>query len=213
MALYQNRIVIKIGTTTLMNEMDRPDLKNTEKLVRTVADAHNMGFQVILVSSGAIAFGTERLGLKVKPSTMRMQQAVAAVGQSNMMNLYDRLFAEYGKTTAQILLGAEDIDKEETRRNLTNTLETLIDMDVIPIANENDSLNNEEIGSGDAAFGDNDMLSAVVASLCRASKLIILSDRSVLESMKESGGNSGRTDVRSKTVSSSARGRSGAWGG
>lgn len=135
-----------------------------------------MGYEVILVSSGAIAIGTNKLNRKIKPETMRMKQAAAAVGQCSMMYLYDKFFGDYDKTIAQILLNAEDIKQEEKKENLTNTFNSLLEMGIIPIVNENDSVSYTEIQSEDRLFGDNDMLSAVVAVLCKAKRLIILSD-------------------------------------
>jgi glutamate 5-kinase len=131
---------------------------------------------VILVSSGAIAVGTHRLKMASQPETMRAKQAAAAVGQCSIMFLYDKFFGDYDKTIAQILLNAEDIQQEEKKENLTNTFDALLEMGVIPIVNENDSVSYTEIESAERLFGDNDMLSAVVAVLCRASRLVILSD-------------------------------------
>ena len=136
----------------------------------------NMGYEVILVSSGAIAVGRNKLNMHTKPDSMRMKQAAAAVGQCSLMYLYDKFFGDYDKTVAQILLNAEDIEQEEKKENLTNTFNALLEMGVIPIVNENDSVSYTEIESEDRLFGDNDMLSSVVAVLCRAKRLVILSD-------------------------------------
>lgn len=171
MGLYQNRIVVKVGTSTLMNNVGKADLRNIEKLVRTLADIKNLGYDVILVSSGAIAMGVSKLKIAKIPETLKMKQAISAVGQCNIINLYDRFFSEYDKTIAQILLSAKDVDDEEKRNNLTNTFDLLLGIGVVPIVNENDSIANEEI-----VFGDNDMLSSIVAKLCRAKKFIILRD-------------------------------------
>lgn len=135
-----------------------------------------MGYEVILVSSGAIAVGSHKLKMASRPTSMKMKQAAAAVGQCRIMFLYDKFFGDYNKTTAQILLNAEDIEQEEKKENLTNTFDALLEMGVIPIVNENDSVSYTEIESTERLFGDNDMLSAVVAVLCKAKKLIILSD-------------------------------------
>jgi len=175
MGVYQNRIVVKVGTSTLMNELNRSDLRTIERLCRTLSDIHNSGFEVILVSSGAIAFGSGKLNLK-KPESIREKQAAAAVGQCSMLYLYDRFFGDYETTIAQILLSGDDLEQEAKRENLLNTFDTLLGLGVIPIVNENDSVNFSEIESEDHLFGDNDMLSAEVAVLCRAGKLIILSD-------------------------------------
>ena len=176
MGNYENRIVIKAGTSTLMNELGKSDLRAIELLTRVLSDIHNSGYQVILVSSGAIAFGTGRLNLPRKPDSIRMKQAAAAVGQCSMLYLYDKFFGDYEQTVAQILLSADDLRQEPKRENLLNTFDTLLSLGVIPIVNENDSVNVAEIESEDHLFGDNDLLSAEVAVLCRAGKLILLSD-------------------------------------
>lgn len=176
MGLYQNRIVVKVGTSTLTNEMGHSDLRSFDRLACVLSDIQNMGYEVILVSSGAIAVGTNKLNMKERPSSMRMKQAAAAVGQCSIVFLYDKFFKDYDKTIAQILLNAEDIKQEEKKENLTNTFNALLEMGIIPVVNENDSVSYTEIESEDRLFGDNDMLSAVVAVLCRAKQLIILSD-------------------------------------
>lgn len=176
MGLYQNRIVIKVGTSTLTNEMGKSDLRSFERLVCVLSDIQNMGYEVILVSSGAIAVGTNKLNMKERPVNMRMKQAAAAVGQCSIMYLYDKFFSDYDKTIAQILLNANDIEQEEKKENLINTFNALLEMEIIPVVNENDSVSYTEIESEDRLFGDNDVLSAVVAVLCRAKMLVILSD-------------------------------------
>lgn len=170
------RIVVKIGTSTLTNEIGKRNLRRIEQLAMTLSDIQNMGHEVILVSSGAIAVGTNKMRLKERPTTMRMKQAAAAVGQCENMFLYDKFFGYYDKTVAQILLNAEDITSEEKKENLTNTFNALLESGVIPIVNENDSVSYTEIESEDRLFGDNDMLSAVVAVLTQADRLVILSD-------------------------------------
>lgn len=176
MSLYQNRIVVKVGTSTLTNDLGKSDLRSFDRLSCVLADIKNMGYEVILVSSGAIAVGSHKLKMASRPTSMKMKQAAAAVGQCRIMFLYDKFFGDYDKTTAQILLNAEDIEQEEKKENLTNTFDALLEMGVIPIVNENDSVSYTEIESTERLFGDNDMLSAVVAVLCKAKKLIILSD-------------------------------------
>lgn len=171
-----NRIVVKVGTSTLTNENGKSNLRAFEKLALTLSDVQNMGYDVILVSSGAIAVGTNKMRLTKRPETLREKQAAAAVGQSSIMFFYDKFFADYNKTVAQILLNAEDIKQEEKKENLTNTFDTLLSMGIIPIVNENDSVSYTEIESTERLFGDNDMLSAVVSVLCGASKLVIFSD-------------------------------------
>ena len=176
MGIRINRIVVKVGTSTLTNENGQSNLREMEKLSRTLADIQNLGNEVVLVSSGAIAVGANKLHLPEKPTEMRMKQAAAAVGQCENMFLYDKFFGYYNKTVAQILLNAEDIKQEEKKENLANTFEALLEQGIIPIVNENDSVSYTEIESEDRLFGDNDMLSAVVAVLCKADRLIILSD-------------------------------------
>lgn len=176
MGLYQNRIVVKVGTSTLTNEMGKSDLRAFDRLACVLSDIQNMGYEVILVSSGAIAVGTNKLHMKERPSSMRMKQAAAAVGQCSIMFLYDKFFNDYDKTIAQILLNAEDMEQEEKKDNQINTFNALLEMGIIPVVNENDSVSYTEIESEDRLFGDNDMLSAVVAVLCRTKQLIILSD-------------------------------------
>lgn len=172
----RNRIVVKVGTSTLTNELGNSKLKTIEELALTLSDIQNMGNDVILVSSGAIAVGTNKMRLGEKPTSMRMKQAAAAVGQCENMFLYDKFFGYFDKTVAQILLNAEDIQQEEKKENLINTFNALLEYNIIPIVNENDSVSYTEIESEEKLFGDNDMLSAVVAVLCQADMLIILSD-------------------------------------
>ena len=163
--MKRDRIVIKVGTSTLTNELGNSNLRTMEKLAMVLSDIQNMGHEVILVSSGAIAVGANKMHMKEKPTTMRMKQAAAAVGQCANMFLYDKFFGYYDKTVAQILLNAEDI-----------TFSALLESGVIPIVNENDSVSYTEIESEERLFSDNDVLSAVVAVLCQADKLVILSD-------------------------------------
>lgn len=176
MGIRKRRIVIKVGTSTLTNELGNSNLRTMDRLSLAVSDLQNMGNEVILVSSGAIAVGANKMKLPGRPTEMRLKQAAAAVGQCENMFLYDKFFGDYGKTVAQILLNSEDIMEEERKENLSNTFEALLENGIIPIVNENDSVSHTEIESADKLFGDNDMLSAVVAVLCRADLLIILSD-------------------------------------
>lgn len=176
MSVRKRRIVVKVGTSTLTNELGNSDLRNMEKLARVLSDIHNLGNEVILVSSGAIAVGANKMHLDRKPETLRMKQAAAAVGQCENMFLYDKFFGYYSKTVAQILLNAEDIRQEEKKENLTNTFEALLEQGIIPIVNENDSVSYTEIESEEKLFSDNDVLSAVVAVLTNADLLVILSD-------------------------------------
>ncbi len=176
MGLYNNRIVVKVGTSTLTNETGKSNLRSFDKIAQVLSDISNQGYEAVLVSSGAIAVGANKLNMKEKPSEMRMKQAAAAVGQCSIMYWYDKFFSDYDKTIAQILLNADDIQHEEKKENLTNTFNTLLEMGIIPVVNENDSVSYTEIESHDRLFGDNDMLSAVVTVLCKAQKLVIFSD-------------------------------------
>ena len=176
MRTQRRRIVVKVGTSTLTNELGKSNLRTMEQLAMVLSDIANSGNEVILVSSGAIAVGANKMHLKEKPKDIRMKQAAAAVGQCENMFLYDKFFGYYGKTVAQILFNADDIKEEEKKENLANTLETLLEQEIIPIVNENDSVSYTEIESEEKLFSDNDVLSAVVAVLSRADQLIILSD-------------------------------------
>lgn len=142
-----------------------------ERLVREISDLVNEGHQIILVSSGAVGAGMSRLGLTKRPATIPEKQAVAAVGQGLLMQIYSKIFSEYCHVCAQVLLTAEDLQQRQRYLNCRNTLETLLRQDVIPIINENDSVAIDEI-----KFGDNDTLSALVANLVSADLLIILTD-------------------------------------
>jgi glutamate 5-kinase len=135
----------------------------------------NQGREIILVSSGAIGVGVGRLRLAKKPKTIREKQAVAAVGQCELMNMYSRLMAEHNYTVAQILLTRDDIEEKITRQNICNTFEALIEREILPVVNENDTVSTREIYHN-GTFGDNDTLSAIVADLINADLLIILSD-------------------------------------
>lgn len=165
-----NTVVIKVGTTTLIHENGKLNFNSVEKLVRVIADIKNSGKNVILVTSGAVGVGAGRLGVKRKDN-IKIKQALAAVGQGILMQLYEKLFLEYGINVAQILLTRDDLQKGVRRQNAYNTLTTLFDFDVVPIVNENDTVAVEEI-----EFGDNDTLAAIVSRLVRAELLIILSD-------------------------------------
>lgn len=173
----KKRIVVKVGTSTLTHVSGSTNLRSMERLVRALADLHSMGNELILVSSGAIAVGAAKLGLRERPRELRMKQAAAAVGQCQMMHIYDKLFSEYGHSVAQILLTGDDVEQPERAEHLSNTFEALLEMGVIPIVNENDSVSSAEIETGHhKVLGDNDTLSAIVAKLCRAELLVLLSD-------------------------------------
>lgn len=165
------RVVVKVGTSTLTYANGHLHLQRIEGLVREMADLHNRGLEVLLVSSGAIGVGADRMGYKKIPRTMPEKQALAAIGQGALMHLYEKLFAEYGKTVAQVLLTRGDLDERIRYLNASSALQALLNMKVIPIINENDTVVVEEI-----KFGDNDTLSAMVAAIVSADLLIILSD-------------------------------------
>ncbi|SFA97679.1 glutamate 5-kinase [Acetitomaculum ruminis DSM 5522] len=172
----KNRIVVKVGTSTITTEEGFVDIRAIDKLARVLSAIHNCGWEVILVSSGAIAVGLNKMRIKERPKEMKMKQAAAAVGQLELMHIYDKFFSEYGKLVAQILFTEDDIHQEYKRKNLTNTFNTLLENNIIPIVNENDSISYTEIESEKKIFSDNDALSAVVAHFCNASKLVLLSD-------------------------------------
>ena len=165
-----NRIVVKIGSSTLTHEEGHLNLRRIEALVKTLSDFKNSGKQVVLVSSGAVSAGVAKTGMK-RPTCTAEKQAMAAVGQSELMKLYSRFFSDYGHTVAQILLTKDVIDQPDRRAAAEDTFRTLLTMGCIPIVNENDSVSTEGIN-----FGGNDTLSAYVALVCHADLLINLSD-------------------------------------
>ena len=168
----KNRIVVKVGSSSITHaKTGRMNLEKIEKLVRVLSDLANSGKDVILVSSGAIPVGSKALGMDRKPVEKSQKQACAAVGQANLMMVYQKLFAEYQHTVAQILLTKYTMLETESRHNAENTFNELMRMGVIPIVNENDTVATDEI-----EFGDNDTLSAIVAALVKADLLILLSD-------------------------------------
>lgn len=168
--MLDKRIVIKVGSSTLTHEGGKPNLQKLEQLARVISELKNRGHEVVLVSSGAIAVGKGRMKISGKPD-VSTKQALAAIGQSDLIGFYDRFFSEYGYAAAQILMNRDVIDNKERKTNVKNTLEKIIEFDAVPIVNENDSVSTEEI-----LFGDNDNLSAIVANLSNASMLIILTD-------------------------------------
>jgi glutamate 5-kinase len=165
------RIVVKVGTSTLAHPTGRLNIRHAEKLVGVLSDLKNAGNEIILVSSGAIGMGVGKLPLTGRPSDMPTKQAAAAVGQCELMYTYDKLFSEYNHTVAQILLTGADFDHEDRRLNFQNTLFRLLELDALPVINENDTVATEEI-----SVGDNDTLAAIVARCAKANLLILLSD-------------------------------------
>jgi glutamate 5-kinase len=171
------RIVVKVGTSTLTYDSGKVNFSTIDKLSRVLSDLVNQGREIVLVSSGAIGVGTGKLKLREKPKTVREKQAVAAVGQCELMHIYSKFFSEYGHIVGQILLTRDVVDDDHRRQNVVNTFETLLEKEIIPVVNENDSVAIDEIEYGEnRVFGDNDTLSAIVAQLIRAELLIILTD-------------------------------------
>ncbi len=165
------RIVVKIGTSTLTHPTGRLHIRRVELLCKVLSDLKNAGHEIVMVSSGAIGMGVGKLLLKERPKDMPTKQAAAAVGQCELMYTYDKLFAEYNHTVAQILLTGADVEHPERSRNFKNTLFRLLEMGALPIINENDTVTTEEI-----VIGDNDTLAAIVAACVNADLLILLSD-------------------------------------
>lgn len=165
------RIVVKIGTSSLTYPTGALNLRRIERLVKALADLKNSGKEIILVSSGAIGVGVGELGLRERPKDTPTKQACAAVGQCELMYIYDKMFAEYHHKVAQILLTRDTIKDDCRITHVTNTFGRLLELGVVPVVNENDTVAVEEI-----EFGDNDTLSAIVGRLCGADLLVILSD-------------------------------------
>ncbi|MBR6622447.1 MAG: glutamate 5-kinase [Ruminococcus sp.] len=169
----KKRIVIKLGTSTLAHATGKLNIRRMTNLVRVISDLHNSGREIIMVSSGAVGLGAGKLGLPEKPKETKAKQAVAAIGQCELMHVYDDMFAKYSVTVAQILLTKTIINNINHCENFKNTIETLVGMDVIPIVNENDTIAIDEL---ELEIGENDSLSALVAELSHADLLLILSD-------------------------------------
>lgn len=165
------RIVVKVGTSTLTYANGKLNLHRMDTLVRELTDLANQGREILLVTSGAVGAGMDRMGLEKRPASIPEKQALAAVGQGILMHIYEKLFAEYGLPTAQVLLTKENSVRHNQYTNSRNALLTLLHMGVVPIVNENDAIAVDEL-----KIGDNDTLSATVATLVDADVLIILSD-------------------------------------
>ncbi len=165
------RIVVKIGTSTLAYPTYRLNIRLVEELCKTLSDLKNAGNEIVMVSSGAIGMGTGKLMLPTRPKDTPTKQAAAAVGQCELMYTYDKQFSEYNHTVGQILLNNSDVQNEERHTNFNNTITRMLELGVIPIVNENDTVATEEI-----LIGDNDTLSAIVASSIKADLLVLLSD-------------------------------------
>lgn len=165
------RIVIKIGTSTLTHATGHLNIRRVGKLCDVMSDLKNAGHEIILVTSGAIGMGVGKLSLNSKPSDIPTKQAAAAVGQCELMYIYDKLFSEHNHTVAQILITGADIQNAERNKNFQNTLYRLLELNALPIINENDTIATDEI-----VIGDNDTLGAIVATSSNADLLILLSD-------------------------------------
>ncbi len=165
------RIVVKIGTSTLAHPTGHLNIRRVEALCKIMSDIKNAGHELILVSSGAIGMGVGKLGLRQRPQDIPTKQAAAAVGQCELMYIYDKLFSEYHHTVAQLLITNDNMVNETRHQNFTNTLNRLLELGALPIINENDTVATDEI-----VIGDNDTLAAKVAETVHADLLILLSD-------------------------------------
>lgn len=165
------RIVVKIGTSTLAHSTGLLNIRRVEALCRVLSDVKNAGHEVILVSSGAIGMGVGKLGLRERPRDIPTKQAAAAVGQCELMYVYDKLFSAYHHTVAQLLITSEDISNEQRHQNFRTALNRLLELSVLPILNENDTVATDEL-----VIGDNDTLAAIVSRSVEADLLILLSD-------------------------------------
>ena len=165
------RIVIKIGTSTLAYATGHPNIRHIENFCKVVSDIKNAGYEVIIVSSGAVSMGRGKAAVAERPAELSMKQALAAIGQCELMYTYDKYFGEYNHTVAQLLLTAHNFIDPTQYENLISTMHKLMEMRVIPIINENDTVATHEF-----KFGDNDTLSAMVAGVVDADLLVLLTD-------------------------------------
>ena len=174
MSFFENcrRVVVKVGSSTLTHEGGRLNLRRIELLAKTLSDLKNSGKEIVLVSSGAVSAGIAKAGLGHRPQSLEEKQAMASIGQSELMKIYDRFFSDYGHKIGQILMTRDVVDNPVRRTAAENTFNTLLRMGCIPIVNENDAVSTDEL----VKFGGNDILSAHVANLCHADLLINLSD-------------------------------------
>lgn len=165
------RMVVKIGTSTLTHGTGKLNIRRVEQLCKVMSDLKNAGHEMVLVSSGAIAMGVGKLNLLHKPADMPTKQAAAAIGQCELMYIYDKLFSEYHHTVAQILLTGSDVEDPQRHQNFQNTMFRLLELGALPVINENDTVATAEI-----AVGDNDTLGAIVAVNVHADLLVLMSD-------------------------------------
>ncbi|MGI5895597.1 MAG: glutamate 5-kinase [Oscillospiraceae bacterium] len=169
------RVVIKVGSSTLTHKTGLLNLRRIEQLIKIISDLKNSGREIVLVSSGAVAVGMGKIGLSQKPADIRSKQACAAIGQCELMYIYDKLFSEHNHVVSQVLLTGDVISDEKRKQNVVNTFLRLLEYGSIPIVNENDTVSIDEIEML-VKFGDNDTLSAIVSLLVGADALVILSD-------------------------------------
>ena len=165
------RVVVKVGTSTITRPAGGSNLVRMEEIAREIAGLADEGREMVLVTSGAIAAGMNRMGLKTRPKDVSKRQALAAVGQGVLMHLYETMFASYGQTAGQVLLTKENSVRHNQYTNSRNALLSMLSMGVVPVVNENDAVSVDEL-----KIGDNDTLSAIVAKLCEADLLVLLSD-------------------------------------
>ena len=168
----KKRIVIKVGTSSLTYDTGKTNIARMAKLVSVISDLKNMGCDIVLVSSGAVGIGLSKLGIADKPAQIPPLQAAAAIGQCELMFLYDKFFSEYGYNVAQMLLTTEDVQNAESRGHIIDVFNQLLEYGTVPVVNENDSVSVDELKKG-----DNDCLSAIVATLIKADMLIMLTDK------------------------------------
>lgn len=165
------RIVLKLGTSTLTHPTGNLNIRRVEELCKVCSDLKNAGHELVLVSSGAVAMGVGKLSLAERPKDIPGKQAAAAVGQCELMYIYDKLFSQYHHVVAQLLITADDIETPERAKNFHNTLARLLQLRTLPIINENDTVATQELG-----IGDNDTLAAIVCRCIHADLLVLLSD-------------------------------------
>ncbi len=165
------RIVIKVGTSTLAYKTGNINIRRVRKLIEVMADLKNQGREIIFVTSGAVGIGVGKAGLKERPKDIPTKQACAAIGQCELMNMYDREFSKYNHKVAQILVTRDVISNKDRRENAFNTFHKLLEMNCVPIINANDTVSIEQLD-----FDENDTLSAMTAKLCEADLLVILTD-------------------------------------
>ena len=166
--MENRKTVIKVGTSTLTYENGKMNYRRIETLCKVLADLQNSGEEIMLVSSGAIGVGMGKTGLSKRPDETKKKQALAAIGQCELMFMYDKIFGEYNHSVAQILLTADAVETEKKRKNINNTIDELLSMGVIPIVSIDELEGNK--------IGDNDMLSAIVSHIINADRLVILTD-------------------------------------